>query len=274
LLAVLAALAVALVGLAGAANYMYEETSVKGVGYKNAEMIISSQSGYNGTKLVEKESGSGNVITERTVVEAERQIGSHCGYKDLGPGFRGGANQWGGEHIEIDEGAGWSTGEPAMDYTNFTKDSEFEYMPVSYQTGTYDQKWVEKLCVQNYKIGAVLTEMYTQAESLQKSTVVKTRLYNNVNPYTRVGLTLLGYNLPSLCCTGVLEAQLKSSVIGVAHIGWLSKDLQADKSLKGRHAEYGRSVEDLTGVFSVDKLIQIWGNSTCGQVSVDWLPCV
>ncbi len=57
-------------------------------------------------------------------------------------------------------------------------------MPVSYQTGTYDQKWVDKLCVQNYKIGAVLTEMYTHAEHLQKTTEVKTRGYNDqtVNP--------------------------------------------------------------------------------------------
>ena len=54
-------------------------------------------------------------------------------------------------------------------------------MPVSYQTGTYDQKWVEKLCVQNYRIGAVLTEMYTHAEHLQKTTEVKTRGYSNTS---------------------------------------------------------------------------------------------
>jgi len=65
-----------------------------------------------------------------------------------------------------------------MDYINFTKEAEFEYMPVSYQTGTYDQKWMEKLCVQNYVIGAVLTEMYTHAEHLQKTTEVKTRAYD------------------------------------------------------------------------------------------------
>ncbi len=78
------------------------------------------------------------------------------------------------------------------------------------------------------------------------------------------------------CCTGVLEANLNSNVIGVAHIGWLSRDPQANlpSSLKGRHAEYGRSVEDLTGVFSIEKFIQLWGNSTCGAISVDWLPCV
>jgi len=274
LLVALAALAIALAGTTGAANYMYEEASVKGVGYKNVEMIISTQSGFNGTKLVEKESGSGNVITERTEVEAERQIGSHCGYKDLGPGFRGRTFS-GGEDIFIDYvGAGWSTGEPPMDYINFTKNAEFEYMPVSYQTGTYDQKWVEKLCVQNYKIGAVLTEMYTHAEQLQKTTMVRTRLYGNISYAAKIGLIPLGYTLPPACCTGVLEAHLKSDVIGVAHIGWLSKDPLASKDLKGRHAEYGRSVEDLTGVFSIEKFIQLWGNSTCGQTSVDWLPCV
>jgi len=31
----------------------------------------------------------------------------------------------------------------------------------------------------------------------------------------------------------------------------------ADAQLKGRHAEYGRSVEDLTGVFSIEKFIQL-----------------
>lgn len=70
-LVVLVIIAMALVGMAGAANYMYEKASVKGVGYKNVEMIISTQSGFNGAKLVEKESGSGNVITERTELEAE-----------------------------------------------------------------------------------------------------------------------------------------------------------------------------------------------------------
>jgi hypothetical protein len=232
----------AVVGMAGAANYMYEKASVKGVGYKNVEMIISTQSGFHGQKLVEKESGSGNVITERTELEAERQLTADglqmpCIYPNT----------------------------CAMDYINFTKEAEFEYMPVSYQTGTYDQKWVEKLCVQNYRIGAVLTEMYTHAEHLQKTTEVKTRGYQNVcSEPTNNGN----------CCTGVLEANLNSNVIGVAHIGWLSRDPEPNRLLKGRHAEYGRSVEDLTGVFAIQKFIQLWGNSTCGAISVDWLPCV
>jgi len=242
LIAVLIIVAMAVVGMAGAANYMYEKASVKGVGYKNVEMIISTQSGFHGQKLVEKESGSGNVILERTELEAERQLTADglqmpCIYPNT----------------------------CAMDYINFTKEAEFEYMPVSYQTGTYDQKWVEKLCVQNYRIGAVLTEMYTHAEHLQKTTEVKTRGYQNVcSEPTNNGN----------CCTGVLEANLNSNVIGVAHIGWLSRDPEPNKLLKGRHAEYGRSVEDLTGVFAIQKFIQLWGNSTCGAISVDWLPCV
>jgi hypothetical protein len=171
-----------------------------------------------------------------------------------------------------------------MDYINFTKEAEFEYMPVSYQTGTYDQKWIEKLCVQNYVIGAVLTEMYTHAEHLQKSTEVKTRSYDpNIIPgnysmsaacWTDPYWERIDHYPPTPCCTGVLEANLNSNVIGVAHIGWVSRDPSADAQLKGRHAEYGRSVEDLTGVFSIEKFIQLWGNSTCGAISVDWLPCV
>ena len=241
LIAVLIIVAMAVVGMAGAANYMYEKASVKGVGYKNVEMIISTQTGFNGQKLVEKESGSGNVITERTELEAERQLNR--------------------DYTEIAGDCQWPTGIACpMDYINFTKEAEFEYMPVSYQTGTYDQKWVEKLCVQNYRIGAVLTEMYTHAEHLQKTTEVKTRGYQNI--------------CVDNCCTGVLEANLNSNVIGVAHIGWISRDPEPNRLLKGRHAEYGRSVEDLTGVFAIQKFIQLWGNSTCGAISVDWLPCV
>jgi hypothetical protein len=220
---------------------------------------------FNGQKLVEKESGSGNVITERTEVEAERQLNRN--YTPIGaeilvwlPDIK----------IWRISPCIWPTGTGCpMDYINFTKEAEFEYMPVSYQTGTYDQKWVEKLCVQNYRIGAVLTEMYTHAEHLQKTTEVKTRGYGQFS----TGNVGFDGSCPP-CCTGVLEANLNSNVIGVAHIGWISRDPLADNQLKGRHAEYGRSVEDLTGVFSIEKFIQLWGNSTCGAISVDWLPCV
>ena len=276
MIAVLVIIAMAVIATAGAANYMYEKASVKGVGYKNVEMIVSTQTGFNGQKLVEKESGSGNVITERTELEAERQLELYKGLGFPGDVLASDHEQFLGEWVPIGfpfVRCAWPTGQLCpMDYINFTKEAEFEYMPVSYQTGTYDQKWVEKLCVQNYRIGAVLTEMYTHAEHLQKTTEVKTRGYGSfVNNFQR------GFDdeqgCPA-CCTGVLEANLNSNVIGVAHIGWISRDPSADPQLKGRHAEYGRSVEDLTGVFSIEKFIQLWGNSTCGAISVDWLPCV
>ena len=112
--------------------------------------LISTQTGFNGQKLVEKESGSGNVITERTELEADRQL-----KRDYTP------ISWEilkkGDDIFITGSCVWPTGiHCPMDYINFTKEAEFEYMPVSYQTGSYDQKWIEKLCVQNYRIGAVL----------------------------------------------------------------------------------------------------------------------
>jgi hypothetical protein len=224
-------------GQAGAANYMYEKNSVKGVGYLEQEKVVQTQVGFSGQKLVEHVAGSGNVALLRTELEAERQMNSTgskmpCTYPNV----------------------------CAMDYINYTKDAEFEYMPVSYQTGTYDAKWVDKLCVQNYRIGAVLTEMYSHAEHLQRTTEVKTRGYDN--------------SCVENCCTGVLEANINSNVIGVAHIGWISRDPEPNRLLKGRHAEYGRSVEDLTGVFAVEKFVQLWGNSTCGAISVDWLPCM
>jgi len=234
---------IALVGMSCAANYMYEKANVKGVGYKNVETIIQTQAGLAGNKLVEKESGSGNVITERTEIEALRDPDNNCS----------------------------TNGTTCGDYINFSKEAEFEYMPVSYQTGTYDQKWIEKLCVQNYYIGAVVVEMYTHAEHLQKNTEVKTRRHCCVEEVTGNGNqdeTETGCG----CCTGALEANFNSNVIGVAHIGWLSKNVQANS--KGRHDEWGRSVEDLTGVFSIEKFIQLWGNDTCGEVQVDWLPCI
>jgi len=271
------ALLLALAGTVGAANYMYEKASVKGVGYMEQQKIISTQTGFEGQKLVEKVAGSGNVISLHSEIEVERQLqrgGVPVGSVWVPPVI----DEESGEVLE--EGywsqtmCPWPTGVGCpMDYINFTKEAEFEYMPISYQTGQYDAKWTDKLCVQNYKIGAVLTEMYTHAEHLQRTTEVKTRGYGLVMNGSQ-GKGYDNANGCSPCCTGVLEANLNSNVIGVAHIGWLSKDPSGDNQLKGRHAEYGRSVDDLTGVFSVEKFIQLWGNSTCGSISVDWLPCV
>jgi hypothetical protein len=124
---ILAVLAIVLIGMAGAANYMYEKASVKGVGYKNVEMIVSTQTGFNGQKLVEKESGSGNVVTEKTELEAERQLnrnGTAIGFNYYyGPD---------GQLFEAQIVCLWPSGVLCpMDYINFTKEAEFEYIPHS-----------------------------------------------------------------------------------------------------------------------------------------------
>lgn len=134
---------------------------------------------------------------------------------------------------------------------NYSQEANFEYFPTSYQTGNYDQKWQDKLCVINYDAGAVVTETYTSAESLEKVTTIST-MGNDTN--------------------NAIEASFRSEVVGVAHIGWMSRDPEAND--KGRHPEYGRSVEDLTGVFSIDKYIQLANNESDVVNNVDWLPCI
>lgn len=108
--------------LGSSANYMYEKSSEKGIGHMAFEKIVSTQSGFNGQKLVERGAGSGSVTLNKWELEAERQLDSagnrfNCSFpNDCG-----------------------------MDYINYTKEAEFEYMPVSYQTGNFDAKWVDKL---------------------------------------------------------------------------------------------------------------------------------
>lgn len=43
-----------IIGMAGAANYMYEKSSIKGVGMLEQTKIVSTQSGFAGQKLVER----------------------------------------------------------------------------------------------------------------------------------------------------------------------------------------------------------------------------
>ena len=112
------------------------------------------------------------------------------------------------------------------------------------------------LMTRNYDVGASITEAYTDTEQLERNTLINTRSFE-----------------PSCqgCSPGALEANIKSNIIGNAHIAWQSIDPQME--CKGHHPIMGRSVEDLTGVFSIQKFIQLWFNSTPGEVSVDWLPC-
>ncbi len=111
----------------------------------------------------------------------------------------------------------------------------------------------DTLMIRNYNTGATMTESYTNTEKLESNTEVRTGSFSD----------------PSR--GGSLEASINSNVIGNAHIAWQSVDPTPDS--KGHHAILGRSIEDLTGVFSIEKFIQLWANSQPGEVSVDWLPC-
>ena len=202
-------LTAALLESAMAADYVFERSVIKGVGYRSHELYGQTASGYSGQKLTERISGSGSFYDS---TEFELDV-------------RGNS-------------------------INFTQDAEFEYFPVSYQTGTYDQKWKDVLCVRNYDAGAVVTEAYSQAEHLQKSTEVRTVGNGTKN---------------------ALEIQISSQVIGVAHIGWVSKETEPNG--KGRYVEIGRGVEDLTGTFNIDKYIMLLQNSTDYEQRTDWIPC-
>ncbi len=133
-------------------------------------------------------------------------------------------------------------------------------MPASFYQAMGNIKTEDTICVKNYDAGASVTESYKDFEHLDKETEVISRSYNTSNnekDYTRGNASL--------------EVSLNSNVIGKAHIAWQSKDMMP--YYMGRHATYSLAAEDLTGVFKIEKFIQLWSNSTLGSVRLDWLPC-
>jgi len=133
-------------------------------------------------------------------------------------------------------------------------------MPASFYQAMGNIRTEDTICVKNYDAGASVTESYRDFEHLEKETEVVSRSYNtshNEKDYTRGNASL--------------EVNLNSNVIGKAHIAWQSKDMMP--YYMGRHATYSRATEDLTGVFRIEKFIQLWSNSTLGSVSLNWLPC-
>lgn len=128
------------------------------------------------------------------------------------------------------------------------------------------------LTVKNYDNGASLTEAYTDVEHLERNTQVKTGDYGlQINSSDSTGS---GDDLatgPAQGQSSGLEASINSNVIGKAYIAWQSYDPIASRM--GRHELLGRSVEDLTGVFSIEKFIQLWSSSSPGEIAIEWLPC-
>lgn len=119
-------------------------------------------------------------------------------------------------------------------------------VPVNYAAGQ-DPRFSESLFIVSG--GSALSESYMGVERLERFTKVRTAYSGDAQPSRN----------------GILEANIRSNVIGSAHIGWLSADSKG---------EYGRSLEDITGVFSIEKFIQLWNNSTAGEICVDWMPCI
>ena len=129
-------------------------------------------------------------------------------------------------------------------------------MPLQFTQAMNSGHKEDRLAVMNYDSGASFSEEYSNVERLERETKVRTGAF---------APAASGSN------GGGLEASINSNVIGTAHIGWQSYDPSPDS--RGRHQLLGRSVEDLTGVFSIEKFIQLWSNSSPGEISVDWMPC-
>ena len=128
------------------------------------------------------------------------------------------------------------------------------------------------LALKNYGNGASLTEAYTDVEHLERNTQIKTGSYGlQSDPFNATGSGEGLATSPVEAQASGLEASINSNVIGRAYIAWQSYDPIASRM--GRHQLLGRSVEDLTGVFSIDKFIQLWSGSSPGEISIEWLPC-
>ena len=133
-------------------------------------------------------------------------------------------------------------------------------MPDSFYKAMSNMRAENTIWVKNYDAGASFTESYRDFEHLERETEIESRSYNTSNNQS----DLTSGNAS-------LEVRVRSNVQGKAHIAWQSRDILPDRM--GRHATYSRASEDLTGVFNIEKFIQLWSNSTLGAVSTDWLPC-
>lgn len=120
----------------------------------------------------------------------------------------------------------------------------------------YNQKWNSLVCVKSYSAGALLTNDYSSAERLVESTSIEA--------------SSNGPGCPSGMPAGI-NADLRANVSGKLHSVSESAAVTADNN--GRHVVSSHNIQDVSGIFTVDRFIQLWSNSTVGSVSIDWLPC-
>lgn len=71
---------------------------------------------------------------------------------------------------------------------------------------------------------------------------------------------------PSLAESGTYDGAASD-----ASLGWASWDPQTGG--KGRHAEYGRRVTDLVGIFSIEMNIKLGSNLSSSPGTAEWIPC-
>lgn len=123
----------------------------------------------------------------------------------------------------------------------------------------FDQMWSSEICATNYQAGASVTESYRDAQRIE----MDTNITSNAGFSTCSG---------TLGTSSLLVASLNSSVIGNATVGWQSASPLVMGA--GRHRLISRSVNELSGIFTVSNLIQLYPNSTLGETEFDWVPCV
>ena len=127
---------------AAAANYVWVESNVRGVGWKNVDYTVDTQKGIaTGIEMRELESGTGIVTSQKWTLEV---------------------NKWD------------DANNVCIESLEEKKIFDVEYFPITYQNQSYDQKWIEKKCVKNYVIGAVTDAYFDQCERLQKEETVVT----------------------------------------------------------------------------------------------------
>jgi hypothetical protein len=176
---------IATIGSAAAAHYIWVDSDVKGVGYKNTEYEVDTVPGIaTGIEMKELEAGSGLVTAQKWTLEVNGDFDgdTYC------------------EH-GLEE----------------KKVFDVEYFPITYQNHSYDSKWQEKKCVKNYDIGAVTDANFVQCEKLQKEETLVT--YGKCYTYNGDEGDVEGGESLSIVQT------VTADVLGISHIGFAAKNL-------------------------------------------------
>jgi hypothetical protein len=119
----------------------------------------------------------------------------------------------------------------------------------------YDRKWSSSICIKSYGAGGTITEDYSNLETLN------TQISANSTSQT------MGCG-----SANSVQAKINTYAIGQAHSAWSS--VNPIPNPLGRHDVVSQSSEDLTGVFSIIKTVNIGPNSTPDNSTLDWVPCV